>query len=188
MEAQQRHVRRFEQQRRAERHRLAEQVYLLAARTVSCTELAGFVEFAVIGEIALRYHALNHAASNNHRTVEQQVVDLQWQPDHHGQGQAERRLDDGCQRRRAGIEQRALVEQVVASIGRQSQLGKCHQHGAAFSGFFRKRDGFRRVEQRVGDAAGRNAYRHPCEIVRIEIKEFLGLHLLRLASPMSRVG
>ncbi len=45
-------------------------------------------------------------------------------------GRLARGLDDGLQRRLAGVEQRALVEQVVAGVGRQAQFGKRDQHRA----------------------------------------------------------
>ena len=74
-------------------------------------------------------------------------------------GIALRRRGDRLQRRLAGIEQRALVEQVVAGVGRQPQLGKRDQHRAFAGGALEQGDRLGRVEGRIGDAQPRHGRR-----------------------------
>ena len=68
--------------------------------------------------------------------------------------------------------QRALVEQVVAAVGRQSQFRDSHQRGALLRGLARKHDGLLDVVGRVGDPAARNGHRDAGEVMRIEVEEW----------------
>jgi hypothetical protein len=72
-----------------------------------------------------------------------------------------------------GVEQRALVEQVVAGIGRQPEFGEGHQRGALVGSLARQLDGPGGIEGRIGHAAARAGHRHAREVVRVEIEELL---------------
>jgi hypothetical protein len=58
------------------------------------------------------------------------VVDAQRQADDRNDRTRRGRLGDRAERRFAAVEQRALVEQVVAGVGRQAELRERDQHGA----------------------------------------------------------
>ncbi len=171
MEAQQRDVLDLEQQAGAERHALAQQVYLVDRGAVGRAELAGLVEFPVIGQEALGNDATQLAAGDHHRAVEQLMLDPQRHADHQRARQRARGLDDLAQRTLAGVEQGLLMEQVVAAVGRQTQLGEGHQRGAGVGRLAGQRDGLLRVEGGIGDLAARHADRHAHEAMGIQIEE-----------------
>ena len=71
----------------------------------------------------------------------------------------------------AAFEQRALVEQVVAGVGRQAQLGKRHQHRAAGGGLAVEAHRLGGVEGRVGDAVHRHGDGDAGEAVGVGVEE-----------------
>jgi hypothetical protein len=83
--------------------------------------------------------------------------------------------DDARQRRQAGIEQRVLVEQVVAGVGRQAQFGKHRQRCAVGCRALQQRNRLAGVEFRVGDPAARRRHRQPRETVAVQVEELGGL-------------
>ncbi len=99
------------------------------------------------------------------------------------QRQAPRGLDDSAQPFVDRLEQGALVEQVIARVRRDSELGK-QRHDRAFGdGALHEHDGFRGVERRVGHPQPGHADRNPCEIVTVEVEELLpALHVVLHAS------
>ena len=83
-----------------------------------------------------------------------------------------RRGDDPPERLASAVEQRALVEEVVAGVGRQAELGEEREDGApappprASSAIVCVG-----VERRVGHAHLRDADRDAREVVAVEIEE-----------------
>ena len=121
----------LEQQPRAERDvALAAQVDRLAGGIVARGELAQLVELAVGRQIGLGRDAQDLAARDDGGTVVQQAVHLQRQRHHRDDRQVAGGLEHLAQRARGGVQQRLLVEQVLAGIGRQPQLRQHHEHGA----------------------------------------------------------
>ena len=169
-----RQVRRLEQQLGAEGHVLAQQPQLRALRMVGRVELARLVELAVVRQVGLGHDAQQPAAVHDRGAVEQRMVHAQRQPHHRHRGQAFAGGDDARQRRFAAVEQRALVEQVVAGVGRQPQLGKDHQRRALLRGLLQQRDALLGVEGRVGDAAARHRHRHAGEALAVQVEELCG--------------
>ena len=108
----------------------AEQVHLAGERAVAGIELARLVELAVVGQVGLGHDAEDPAAGDDDGAVEEPVVDPQRQADDGDDAVLPGRLGDGRERRLAAVEQGALVEQVVAGVGRQAQLGKGDDDGA----------------------------------------------------------
>ncbi|SOZ01697.1 conserved protein of unknown function [Cupriavidus taiwanensis] len=160
-----------EQQAGAERHLLAQQLDRIDRGVVGGAELARLVELPVVGQVGLGHHALDAPARHHHGAVEQLVLDPQRHAHHQRHRQLARGFDDGRQRRLAGIQQRALVEQVVAGIGRQPQFRERDQHGAALRRLRRQGNGLVGVEGRVGDAADRHAHRDARKAVRIQVEK-----------------
>ncbi|TWG81110.1 hypothetical protein L602_004500000130 [Cupriavidus gilardii J11] len=171
VEAEQRDIVDVEQQPGAERHGLPQQRDFVDRGAVGRAELARLVELPVIRQIALGHHAVDLAAGHHHRAVEQLVLHAQRHADDQRAGQRARGIDHPGQSLLAGVQQRLLMEQVVAGIGRQAQFRKRDQRGAVGGGLARQIDGLLRVEQRVGDAAARHGDRDPHEAVRVQIEE-----------------
>ncbi|MCY1509157.1 hypothetical protein D9M68_434900 [compost metagenome] len=171
MEAEERQPFDIEQQPGAERHILAQQPHAVHRGAVGRAELAPFIEFPVVRQVRLGHHALHTARGDHHRAVEQLVLHAQRHAHHHRQRQLARGFDDGAERGLARIEQRALVEQVVAGIGRQAQLRERGQHRAALRGLRGQRQRLARVESGVGHAADRHADRHAGKAVGIEVEK-----------------
>jgi hypothetical protein len=72
-----------------------------------------------------------------------------------------------------GLEQGALVEQVVAAVGGQAQFRKGGQHGALVRRFLRQAQRLLDVEGGVGDAAARAGHCNAREVVRVQVEESL---------------
>jgi hypothetical protein len=173
VEAEQRQVFDLEQQRWAEGHDRAEQVDLVASCAIRDTELPGFVKLAIIRQETLGHHAQHPAIRDHGGAIEELVVDPQRQADHQRDGHGLGGFDDLRQAVEAGVEQRALVEQVVAAVGRYAQLGESHQHGALLGCLARQAQGLLDIEARVGDAATRDSHRDAGKVVRVEVEESL---------------
>ena len=79
------------------------------------------------------------------------------------------------QRRLAAVEQRALVEQVVAGVGRQAQFGKGHQRRAGACGLVQQRHALLGIEGRIGHAAARHGHRHAGKTLAVQVEEVGGV-------------
>ncbi len=182
MEAQERHVLRLEQQAGAKGHLAAAEQHLGGYRAVRRTELPRLVELPVVRQVSLGDHAKDPPAGYHRRAVEQLMLDPQRQPHHQRGGNRLRRIDNVRQGRLAGIEQGALMKQVVAGIGGQAQFRKGHQRRALAGGIPGQRDRFLGIEGRVGHAAHRHAYRHAGEAMGVDIEERV-LHVSHVNHP-----
>ena len=69
------------------------------------------------------------------------------------------------------VEQRALVEQVVAGVGREPELREGHQHRALGGGLAQQRDGLVRVEARIGDLHAGHGDREARKAVPVGVKK-----------------
>ena len=185
VKAEQRHVGNFKQQRRSERHFGAQQRDAIRRRVLGRAELARFVELAVVRQITLRHDALDLTARDHHGAVEKRMVDAQRHAHDHCNGKVLRCRHDRRERLFAGIEQRPLVEQVVAGVSRKPKLRERDQHRTVCRRLLRQVDGFGGVERRIGNAATGHAYRHASEIVAVEIEE--SVFHLELVHTMPRI-
>jgi hypothetical protein len=69
VEFEQRQIGHFKQQAGAELHALAEQIDFGGDCVIAAAELARFIELAIVGQVALRHHALDLATGDHHRAV-----------------------------------------------------------------------------------------------------------------------
>src|SRR6185369_2792379 len=81
------------------------------------------------------------------------------------------RFGDPRERRLARVEERALVEQVVARVRRKPELGERDDDGAALRRLAQHLDRLARVERRVGDAHPRHRDGDAREAVAIRVEE-----------------
>ena len=118
-------------------------------------ELARLVKFAVVGQIGLGNHAEDASSVDNHRAIEQQMSYLQRRTHHDDHRPRRRGLANLTQTLAAAVEHRPLMEQIVAGVGRNPQLGEKCKYYLTFDRLLRQRDGFGGVESRIGNCAPR---------------------------------
>ena len=187
MHAQQRLVRRLEDQVVAERDGGAGERDLAGTGVVGAAELARLVELAVVRQVGLRHDAEHTAVAEHRRAVEEAMVDAQGQPDDGDRRDLRRRRGDAAERDLAGIEEGALVEQVVAGVGREPELGEGDDDRALRGGLLEHRDRLARVVGGIGDADLRHGDGDAREAVTAGVEEIevLVSHSVLLARALS---
>ena len=96
-------------------------------------------------------------------------------------------LDDAGDAQLDGVEQRVLVEEVVARVGAQPELGEHREHGAAVMGALGELEGALGVVGGVGDPHSRDAGgdpREPVGVQRVERRP----NRIRVHAPLSYPG
>src|SRR5712692_1772108 len=87
-----------------------------ANRVFRRVELPRFVKLAVVGQIGFGHDAENPTVANYNGTVEQQVIDFKRRSDDRQQRHRDRSRGDSRDRITASVEQRALMEKIIAAI------------------------------------------------------------------------
>ncbi len=179
----------LEQQARAERDAaLAAQGDRVAHGGVAGGELAALVELAVVGQVGLRHDAEDAALGEDDGAVVEQGVDLEGEADDADERQPPRRVEDHCQRLQTGVEEGALVEEVLAGVGRQAQLGEEGERGALVGRLAQEGDGLLGVVDRIGHADRRQGDRHTHEVVVVEVEEAVHRGLVVHRDPAVRLA
>ena len=106
---------------------LVAQVDRVSGRRVPGRELTPLVELPVVRQVRLRDDAEHPAPTDHDRAVVEQVVDLDRHADHGGKREGLRGGHDLPERVEAAVEQRPLLEEILAGIRRQPELGKEHE-------------------------------------------------------------
>ena len=152
----------------AERNRLTQQGQLVADEVACRPELALFVVLAVLGQIALGDHAQDPATVDDHRGVEQTALGDQGRANHDHRDQPGAGAHDRLQAGQHRVLHRALVEEVLARVGGQSQLREDRERGSGVGGALGHRHGAPGVELRVADSHVRDRGRdsHEAVVVR----------------------
>ena len=184
---QERQVGRLEDQVGAEGHVGVEQAHRGRHRGVAGLELARLVELAVVRQVGLRHDAEDAAVADHRRAIEEAMVDAQRQADDGDRRDRGGRRGDAAERDLAGVEQGALVEQVVAGVGREAQLGEGDHDGALRRGLLEHPDRLAGVVGRIGDADVRHGDGDAREAVAVGVEEIAvrGTHC-RLLVPRPR--
>ena len=114
----------------------------MAARGhVAGRELPQLVELAVVRQVGLRRHAEDAPAVHDHRAVEEQAVDDERHADDRDHRDLARRGDDAPERGLRAVEERLLVEEVLARVRREPELGEEREDRAPAPGLLEQGDG-----------------------------------------------
>jgi hypothetical protein len=167
-----------EEEPRAERARLAGEADLAAGRGIAWSEVARLVELAVVRQIDLRYHPDQPSAAEKGGAVVQQPVHRDGKADQRRDRQLAGALDEPRKRILGGVDQRLLVEEIVAGISGEPQLGKNHQRGVVRRGLLDQLEGGLGVVPRIADAHDRGRHRDAREAVAVEVEEVLHRRIL----------
>jgi hypothetical protein len=135
-------------------------------------EPALFVEFAIIGQIALRDHAQKLAVLNGEGAVEQLAAHAQGAAEKDQRAQAGAGLDHIARRGVDGVQQGGLMVQIVDGVPGQRQFGKhrARRRGSwACATCMRSRS--RRVRGGIGEMHRRGEGRDPGEAMAVKIRE-----------------
>ena len=65
-----------------------------------------------------------------------------------------------------GVEEHRLLEEILARVSAQAELGKGDERGSVIVGTPRRADRLCRIEGRLGDTDSRDTYRHTDETIR----------------------
>ena len=173
MEGEQRLFGNLEQQPVAERYAApAQKIDLAPHRGIGGSEIALFVEFAVVRQVGFRDHTQDAATLDDDGAVEQEMIHLQ------------RRAHDADQLMRGGsihhlpkpfqtgIQQRFLMKQVVTGVRREAQLGENYQYRIRLGRVLHQQNGFGGVVFGIGHAYARHRHGDAGKVVVIEIEEF----------------
>src|SRR5713226_10079149 len=142
-----------------------------ADRVFRRIELPRFVKLAVVGQIGFRHDAENPSAANYNGAVEQQVIDFERRSDDRNQGHRDGSLDGTGDPVTTSVEQGALMEKIVAAIGRQAEFRKQSDYSFAIGRGTHEGDRLIGVEGRIGHAHRRNSDGCPDEAVIVEVEE-----------------
>jgi len=112
---------------------------------------------------------------DHQRAVVQASIDRQRRADDRHHGELARRGDDLLQGNYSGVDQGLLVEQVLARVRGEPELGKDGDHRLAFGRLPQELDSARRVKRRVGHTHLGNAHRDAREVVAIKVEERHGV-------------
>ena len=107
------------------------------------------------------------------RAIEQQMAYLQRRTDHDDHRPRDRSLANLTQTLATTVEHRPLMEQIVASVGGNPQLGEKCKYYLTFDRLLRQCDGFGGVEGRIGNSHPRNSDRDADEIMIIQVEEIV---------------
>src|SRR5947207_864550 len=173
-----RHLGEAEQQVGAEGGVLPGQRDRAARAPVAGRELARLVELAVVRQVGLRHDADQPPAAEERRAVVEAAVDRHRQADQRGERQVARAREKLRERVLGGVDQRALVEQIVAGVGGKAKLGEHGEQRLVARGLLHE------LERRVGvvpgiaDAHARRRHRDAREAVTVQVEEIVaGRHL-----------
>ena len=119
--------------------------------------MPAFIELAIVRQVALRHHANDSATVYHHRRIEEPTFPAQRRSDDQYRVEVARGRDNLSHRRLRPIEQRSLQQQIVDSIGRQSQFRKQHHTDMARMPRRRQLQMRARREDRIGNPPARHA-------------------------------
>src|SRR6478735_8657686 len=99
------------------------------------------------------------------------MIDLQRHTDYGDKGKLFRGFKNTLEPSHGGIEQRPLMKQIIARIGRKPQFGKKREHGPLTLGSFHKLYGTCRVKGGICDTNFRYSHCNANKAVTIKVKE-----------------
>ena len=134
-------------------------------------ELPHFVVFPVVGQERLGHHAQNAALMEDCGAVEQQIVHLQRQADDGDQVRFTHGPQHGAERFLGAVQERLLVKQVLARVGRQAEFRECDQHGFGCLGLLDQGHCASGIEKRIRHPHLGNAQCDTDETVPVKIEE-----------------
>ena len=156
---------------------LVAQVDRLPGCRIPGRELASLVELPVVRQVRLRDHPEHAALTDHDRAVVEQVVDLDRHADHGGEREGLRGGHNLPERVETAVEQRPLLEEILAGIPRQPELGKEREDRLPPGRAAHSLDRLVAVERRVRHTHLRRRHGDTDEVVAVEVEEALaGFH------------
>ncbi len=117
-----------------ERHALSEEGHLGDRGVAGRRELSLLVELSVVGQVALGHHPDGGPSVDDHRAVEESPGHHEGRAHHQGASQVDACPHHPMEPVDDGVEQRALMEQVVRAVRRKPELGEGDHEGVLLVG------------------------------------------------------
>ncbi len=146
----------------------SEEGHLGCQGVASRGELSLLVELSVVGQVALGHHPDGSPSVDDHRAVEESPRHHEGRADHEGAPQIDARPRDALEPVDDGIEQGALVEQVVRAVAGEPELGEGHQEGVLLIGAPSQVQGGVDVGLGIANSHAGHPDGHPHEAVSVQ--------------------
>src|SRR4051812_28267053 len=160
-----------EQKVRAEWRRLSGERDLRLEAGIAWRELTPLVELPVVGQVGLRHDAEQPPLADEGAAVIEEPVDRDRQTDEGRDRQPARGGEQFAQRVLRRLQQRSLVKQVVACVGREAKLGEHREHRLLACRAAHQLDGRVEIRRRVADTDARGGEGHAREVVAVKAQK-----------------